>query len=285
MVHPLYFGNKKDKNKEPKVSDAGLVGLERERPPIGLTRELPPESTSSPTSEAVPSTIADQTSQAVSQDASQSVASDMGQFDTYQTGILDRMIELTRDQNPDWDYIYADLQNPIINGTVLGTILDVAMGIPSVIATNGHIPLRNGFIAGFSISLPQQMTVGTGLHFRVYRNTVATQCHFYITDGDNFTNPDTTAGGTKRTREFNTVPNVYVGGETVPMAFPFKAGERIAVVTEAVDLSGYVTADDINFIHLKLHRVYDITQRETLIALGVGGAGNEGAEGGGIITV
>lgn len=154
----------------------------------------------------------------------------------------------------------------------------------SDINTIGHIPLRNGFIAGYSILLTEQMTAGTALHFRIYRNGVATKCHFYITSDDNFTNPDGSAGGTKRTREFNTVPNMYVESETEPEAFPFKEGERIAVVTEAVNLVGFITATDINYVWLKLHRVYDISQRETLIALSVGGSGTP-EEGGGMVGV
>jgi hypothetical protein len=164
----------------------------------------------------------------------------------------------------------------------------------AVLNVAGHIPERNGFISGYSITTTEQFSAGTGYKCRIYRNGVATKCVFYITNGDNFTDAAGNPAGAKRTREFNTVPNIYVEGETEPMAFPFKAGERIEVVAnETMDLIDsstglpYVRATNIHYFWVKLHRVYDITVEETLTSLEIGGSGTNlgttGASGGGII--
>jgi len=203
-----------------------------------------------------------------------------GLFDTFQMGILDKMVELTRVQNPGWAYVYSDAETPIPDDTALGTLLDVAMGVATDINTNGYIPLFNGFVSGYSISLPQQIQDGQGLHFQIYRNTVATPCHIYITSGDNFTNPSGVAGGTKRTRIFNINPAPIVYDESARDVIYFKAGERISVAKVAMDLKGYTDAD-INYIQLQLHRVYDVITQNTLNALGIGGGNVGGVPGGG----
>jgi hypothetical protein len=148
------------------------------------------------------------------------------------------------------------------------------------IATSGYIAELNGFISGISVSLPQDIPAGRGLHWQVYRDAMPTPCHFHITDQDVFTNPDSTAGGTKRSRIFNITPSAIIQGESEQQTFHFKAGERIALVKKTMDLYGYTDAD-INYAQVQIHRVYDIINDETLNALGIGGGNIGGLPGGG----
>jgi hypothetical protein len=150
------------------------------------------------------------------------------------------------------------------------------------IKTSGYIAELSGFITGISVSLPVALTVGQGLHFQIYRDAMETPLHFYITDGDNFTNADTTDGGAKRTRLFCTIPSTIIQGESEQQTFHFKAGERIAVLKKAMDLYGYTDAS-VKYIQLQVHRVYDIINEETINALGIAGGkiGNTPGSGGG----
>lgn len=204
-----------------------------------------------------------------------------GLFNTFQTGILDMMIMLTRSQNPDWTYVHANvLATPLANDVALSTILDVASGLVTDLNTNGYIPLLNGFISGYSFTMPERFINKQGLHFRLYRNKVATHCHIYITSGDNFTNPDGTPGGAKRTRIYNINPAPIVRDEVAQDTVYFRAGERIAIVREAMDLDGYTDAV-VTVIQLQIHRVYDVITQDTLNALGIGGGNPAGTPGGG----
>jgi hypothetical protein len=221
------------------VGGASGIEPERSNQPVGQPEGITGYDTDQP--------VAPETSQ----DASQGVA-ERGLFNTFQMGILDRIIVLIRNQNPDWTYTYADAVIPIVNGTALGTMLDVASGLATDLNTNGYIPLLNGFISGYSFTMPEQFPAKQGVKFRLYRNKTATHCHIYITSGDNFTQDV-----------------IY-----------FRAGERIAIVREEMDLDGYTDAV-INYLQLQIHRVYDVITQDTLNALGIAGGNIGGTPGGG----
>lgn len=249
------------------VGGASGIEPERSNQPVGQPEGITGYDTDQP--------VAPETSQ----DASQGVA-ERGLFNTFQMGLFDRIIVLIRNQNPDWTYVYADAVIPLINDVALGTMLDVASGLATDLNTNGYIPLLNGFISGYSFTMPEQFPAKQGVKFRLYRNKTATHCHIYITSGDNFTNPDSTAGGAKRTRIYNINPAPIVRDEVSQDVIYFRAGERIAIVREEMDLDGYTDAV-INYLQLQIHRVYDVITQDTLNALGIAGGNIGGTPGGG----
>ncbi len=140
----------------------------------------------------------------------------------------------------------------------------------------GAIPDKNGFIEGYGITCHNQLAAGTGMAFRVYRNGVATACVFMITSGDNDGN------GCKRARNFNTNPTGRVELEDQQIHF-FKAGERIAIQTEAPlqkneDGTDIAETTDIKKINVFLNVVYDIVTSETLASQGFGGGTPGGSD-------
>jgi hypothetical protein len=93
----------------------------------------------------------DSPSPTASKDASQEVQG-RGQFDTFQENILSKMVELTRDQNPDWIYVYSNSETPIPDDYCMDTILDVAMSIvaPTVIPA-GIICMWSGLLINIPV--------------------------------------------------------------------------------------------------------------------------------------
>jgi hypothetical protein len=71
------------------------------------------------------------TTSTTSKDASQDTVVG-GNFNTNQNDILGRMVELTRDQNPDWVYVYASSTTSISDDYCIDTMLDMF----TIIVTN-----------------------------------------------------------------------------------------------------------------------------------------------------
>lgn len=134
----------------------------------------------------------------------------------------------------------------------------------------GAITDKNGFFEGYGITAHNELTAGTGMAFRVYRNGVATDCLFMITSGDN------DGSGCKRARNFNPNPSGRVPTEDQQVHF-FKAGERIAIRAEAPLQPDIVETTDITKINVFLNVVYDIITSETLSSQRFGG-GNPGGK-------
>ena len=144
----------------------------------------------------------------------------------------------------------------------------------------GLVCHENGFLSGITVLSFQQLSPNTAYAFRVYRDGVATTCLYIITDGDNVTNPNGNPGGCVRARKFNINPMSVSRYDSDYQVYQFKAGEKITVRVEAVNLPGYTDSSDSLQGQLILWLNFDIITPEALSSQGLGG-GQPGGGGGG----
>lgn len=137
----------------------------------------------------------------------------------------------------------------------------------------GFVPDLNGFVAGYSVSVHNELTANTGMTFRVYRDGVATRFRFDITS---FHNNGT---GCVRARPLNTNPGLYTIDPNNDVV-PFKAGERIALRAEAPDLPNITETTDITKIDIQLFYVFEVINNEAIESMLLGGGLPDNVPGG-----
>ena len=200
-----------------------------------------------------------------------------GAFSTSQRTVLGSLILLTRRQNPCIGFTYSDAENFIEPGDFLQT-----QGMVVTANLGGWIPENNGFFAGYGIVAWEQFGAAGGLRFRVHRNGVASTCTFIITEVDNVTNPDDSAGGAVKARLFNIMPYERdPSDDTERDVHAFKAGEKIAISCEAIAMPGLIDSEDMHNLIVWLYYVFDIPTEEMLNAQNYGGGSPGDVPGGG----
>lgn len=135
----------------------------------------------------------------------------------------------------------------------------------------GEIPDRNGFIAGYSITVHNELAANTGMSFRFYRDGVATRYACTITSADN------DGHGAVRARPLNTNPGIYTTDPENDIV-PFKAGERLAWRAEAPTLDGISVSTDMN--KFKTSFFYTFEKMNSEAAQSMSGSSSGGAPGG-----
>jgi hypothetical protein len=145
----------------------------------------------------------------------------------------------------------------------------------------GWIPDKSGFFEGYGLVMHHELTVGTAMAFRVYRNGVATPCVFLITSEFN------DGLGITHARTFNIDPQSHTS-QSDRDVYQFKAGERITIRAETPVHPDYTETTDIIKLNLFLYYTYDVQTPESLASAGVSGGlpgGGGDGDGGDIIVV
>ena len=201
-----------------------------------------------------------------------------GGFTTDQQNELRRMDQLTLDQNPFFSFYWNDVETPI----TVGCYLLLNGGFTPTVELFGEVPLRNGFVTGFTVITSGTLDAATGLQFRLFRNGVASNVSFQITNHDNVVNPSGNAGGAVRARGLSSSAGdiIYVDNEYIKK-FHFKSSEKLALATEAIQLPGYTDAANVGELAVKLYYNFASMTAEEMASQKYGGGVLDGVPGGG----